>query len=257
MTPLGRARALAWASARAVPGRSSSVCVSSVPARSEDGSSSLPSDDAEHEQGRHEDHHEPHEDGSLARRAARRAALGRTSIGRRTAGARKGLDLVAGLVVGAVLLHENVRVEAHQLRIGAQEGLDEGGPGERSPFLVLERPQILRANLRPCLDIRDVELLTHPRFPEGFAYRRHAAVHSGGRRSKRRAEDKGDRRAALAYSVSSGAAATAALVTGSSRAASTRERSASVTSTLRAFDPSYPEITPRRSSMSIRRPARV
>src|SRR5581483_9262148 len=37
----------------------------------------------------------------------------------------------------------------------------------------------------------------------------------------------------------------------------TRSRSPSPTSTRRGFDPSYPDIIPRRSSMSIRRPARV
>jgi hypothetical protein len=54
-----------------------------------------------------------------------------------------------------------VRVEAEQLRVGAQEGLDERRAGQHRELLVLERPQVLGADLRLALDIGDVEVLAH------------------------------------------------------------------------------------------------
>src|SRR5256885_15981770 len=76
--------------------------------------------------------------------------------------------LFRSLVVDPVLLHQELRVEPEILRVGAQERLDEGVAREQRELLVLERTQVLRADLRRGLDLRDVDLLAHPRFAQAF-----------------------------------------------------------------------------------------
>src|SRR5256885_8694143 len=56
--------------------------------------------------------------------------------------------LFRSLVVDPVLLHQELRVEPEILRVGAQERLDEGVAREQRELLVLERTQVLRADLR-------------------------------------------------------------------------------------------------------------
>src|SRR6185437_16094350 len=73
-------------------------------------------------------------------------------------------DCVAGvLVVEAVLLDERLAVEAQRLRVGAQEALDERRARQEAPLLILERPQVLGADLRLRLDLRDVDASAHTR----------------------------------------------------------------------------------------------
>src|SRR5256885_11383291 len=77
--------------------------------------------------------------------------------------------LFRSLVVDPVLLHQELRVEPEILRVGAQEGLDERVARKQRELLVLERTQVLRADLRRGLDLRDVDLLAHARLPQAFA----------------------------------------------------------------------------------------
>ena len=61
----------------------------------------------------------------------------------------------------AELLGLDPHALVEQYRVGAQERLDESGSGEHRELPVLERPQVLGADLRLPLDIGDVEVLTH------------------------------------------------------------------------------------------------
>jgi hypothetical protein len=71
------------------------------------------------------------------------------------------------LVGALVLLDEQRDVEPQVLAVGAQEALDVGGAGKDVPLLVLERTQVLRADLGRRLDLVDVDLGAHARLTEG------------------------------------------------------------------------------------------
>ena len=71
--------------------------------------------------------------------------------------------LVAGAVADVVLVHVQLAVEAEVVRIGAEEALDVGRPGQLVERLVLERAQVLRADLRALLELGEVELFAHAR----------------------------------------------------------------------------------------------
>src|SRR5215207_8340097 len=65
-----------------------------------------------------------------------------------------------------VLLHEVARVEPQVVRVRAQERLDERGPGQQVPLLVLERAQVLGPDLRRRLDVGDVDPVAHARLAQ-------------------------------------------------------------------------------------------
>ena len=76
------------------------------------------------------------------------------------------LQLLRLLEAGAVLLHQQVGIEPEELRVGAQEGLHVGRAGQHDPLFVLERAQVLRADLRRLLDRRDVDLVADARLAQ-------------------------------------------------------------------------------------------
>ena len=117
--PRRRGRRLrARSSVRSVRGVVSVVVAA---ARSSDGSSSRAQ--AQGHQAR-DDHGRP---SSIAMIQKRGGPPARLALAARRADRLEGLQLVARLVLGAVLLHERVRVEPEQLRVGPQERLDERG----------------------------------------------------------------------------------------------------------------------------------
>ncbi len=72
-----------------------------------------------------------------------------------------------------VLVDEQLRVEIQRLGVRAQKALDVRRPGQQVPFLVLQRAQILRADLRRRLDLGDVDPRAHPRFTQRGSDVRH------------------------------------------------------------------------------------
>jgi hypothetical protein len=60
--------------------------------------------------------------------------------------------LVAAAVADVVLVHVQLAVEAEVVRIRAQKALDVGRPGKLVERLVLERPQVFRADLGALLE---------------------------------------------------------------------------------------------------------
>jgi hypothetical protein len=89
------------------------------------------------------------------------------------------LCLLARLVGRAVFLHKDLRVESERLRVGAQERLDEGRAGQHPEFLVLERAQVLGADLCRPLDVCDVEVLPHPSLAQAVPDGGHGGPYSG------------------------------------------------------------------------------
>jgi hypothetical protein len=79
--------------------------------------------------------------------------------------ARAAVGLVEALaaVAGRVLVHIELSVEAEGLRIRAEKALDVRLRGQDVERLVLEGAQVLRADLRGELDLRQVEPLLRPR----------------------------------------------------------------------------------------------
>src|SRR5258708_16446417 len=77
------------------------------------------------------------------------------------------------LVMQPVLLDERLAVEAERLGVGAQEALYERRPRQQSPLFVLERPQVLGADLGLRLDLGYVDALTHPRLAQRCSDLRH------------------------------------------------------------------------------------
>src|SRR4051794_38361663 len=144
------------------------------------------------------------------------------------------LDVRQALVAQLVLLQQQPRVEAQRLGVGAQERLDVRWARQQVPFLVLERTQVLRADLRRGLDLRDVDAGAHPRLSEGGPDRRHES----------RTRLSGPTGYAGVCPTSSGSPGTetssgaSSLSPRSLRFESTRGRSASVTSTWRGLEPS-------------------
>ena len=121
------------------------------------------------------------------------------------------------LVARAVLLDQLARVEPEVVRVGAQERLDERGPGQQVPLLVLERAQVLGPDLRRRFHLGDVDPVAHARLAQLVPDLRHAAPRLG-------------------HCPRRPGPATAS--PRSSIAASTRGTSASEMSTWRGFEPS-------------------
>jgi hypothetical protein len=74
-------------------------------------------------------------------------------------------------VLGAVLLGEQLGVEAEVLGVGAQERLDQRPVRKDPELVVLERAQVLGADLRVGLGVGDVELTPQPGLAEPLADR--------------------------------------------------------------------------------------
>ena len=64
------------------------------------------------------------------------------------------------------VIDEHPPVEAEHVGVGAQERLGEGVPRKQGPLLVLERTQVLGADLRARLELGNVEVLAHPRLAQ-------------------------------------------------------------------------------------------
>ena len=69
-------------------------------------------------------------------------------------------------VAGVELVHVELPVEAEILGVGAQEALDVRLRREHFELLLLERAQVLAADLRGLLDLRKVECLAQSRLTE-------------------------------------------------------------------------------------------
>src|SRR5919204_366818 len=95
------------------------------------------------------------------------------------------LDVAEALVAQLVLLDEQLAVEPERIGIGAQEALDVRRARQEVPFLVLQSPQVLGADLRLALDLRDVDPRVHARLPQGGADVRHRAAKATGGVSER------------------------------------------------------------------------
>src|ERR1700733_2461096 len=114
---------------------------------------------ADHEQrGRHHPEHEP-DHGPRPQPGA--PALALTLAPER--GDRPHVLVGRALVPSLVLVDEQAAVEPEEVAVGAQEALDVDGAWEQVPFLVLDRAQILGANLRARLDLADVDPRADPR----------------------------------------------------------------------------------------------
>ena len=64
---------------------------------------------------------------------------------------------------GVVLVDVQLAVEAEVLGVGAEEALDVGLGREDVELLVLERAQVLGSDLRPLLELGEVESLAQAR----------------------------------------------------------------------------------------------
>src|SRR6266511_1478100 len=83
-----------------------------------------------------------------------------------------------------VLVHIQLAVQPEVLGIGAEEALDVRLRREHVELLLLERAQVLPANLRRVFDLGEVELLAEAGFPQAAADLEHRADCSGrGRKS--------------------------------------------------------------------------
>ena len=78
-------------------------------------------------------------------------------------------------VAGVVLVHVELAVEAEELRVGPQEALDVRPRRKHLEVLVLERTDVLGADLRRELDLWVLEPLTLTRLPETIADLEHSA----------------------------------------------------------------------------------
>jgi len=74
--------------------------------------------------------------------------------------------VLADDVTGVELVDVQLPVEAQVLRVRAEEALDVGLRRQDVEVLLLERAQVLAADLRPGLDLRKVESLALPRLAE-------------------------------------------------------------------------------------------
>ena len=72
-----------------------------------------------------------------------------------------------------VLVDVQLAVEAEVLGVGAQEALDVGLRRQHVELLLLERAQVLAADLGRKLGLREVEAPAHARFPEAVANLEH------------------------------------------------------------------------------------
>jgi hypothetical protein len=78
--------------------------------------------------------------------------------------ASHGTHLVFGgpLVAALELVEQHSRVESEVVAVGAEKALGVDRAGQQIPFLVLDRAEVLGADLRLCLDLADVDPLAHP-----------------------------------------------------------------------------------------------
>jgi hypothetical protein len=79
------------------------------------------------------------------------------------------VELLLGGEAAVVFVDEPLRVEIEVVRIGAEEPLRVGSAGQDLEAFVLERPQVLGADTRLALDLRELELPTHPRLAKAAA----------------------------------------------------------------------------------------
>src|SRR4029450_8979260 len=79
------------------------------------------------------------------------------------------VELLLGGEAGVVLVDEALRVEVEVVRIGAEEPFRVGSARQDVEAFVLERPEVLGANPRIALDIRELELPTRPRLAKAAA----------------------------------------------------------------------------------------
>ena len=80
-----------------------------------------------------------------------------------------------------VLVDERLTVEAERLRVRAQEATHVRRGRQDVELLVLERPQVLRTDLRPLLELGEVEILAESRLAEAGADVEHAGGMIDGR----------------------------------------------------------------------------
>ena len=91
---------------------------------------------------------------------------------RRGCGARRARERSVVLADGearVVLVDERLAVESERLRVRAQEAADVRRCGQDVEPLVLERAEVLRTDLRPLLELGEIELLTEPGLAEAGA----------------------------------------------------------------------------------------
>ena len=88
-----------------------------------------------------------------------------TRLGRNASRAQGPLILTDD-VARVVLVDVELAVHAERLRVGAQEALDVGVPGELLELLGFERAEILRAHLGSKLHLGEVEPLARASFAQ-------------------------------------------------------------------------------------------
>ena len=82
--------------------------------------------------------------------------------------------VVADREARVVLVDERLPVEAERVRVRAQEALDVRRRRKEVEALVLERTEVLRPDLRPLLELGEVELLAGAGLAEAGADVEHA-----------------------------------------------------------------------------------
>ena len=123
--------------------------------------------------------HERGEDADQRQREQHDARLAPLALpaSRRRHAPRPHRDLVlADDEPGVVLVHVELPVEAERVGVGAEEALDVGVRREQLEALVLERAEVLRADLRRVLELREVEALAQARLPEAVSDLEHAGI---------------------------------------------------------------------------------
>ena len=98
---------------------------------------------------------------------ATRAGRGRAAAPARDAPGRR--VVLADREAGVVLVDERLAVEAERLRVRAQEPADVRRCGQDVEPLVLEGAEVLRTDLRPLLELGEVEVLTEAGLAEAGA----------------------------------------------------------------------------------------
>src|SRR6476646_5017610 len=95
---------------------------------------------------------------------------------------------------GVVLVDVELAVETEVLRVRAEEALDVRLRGQDVELLVLERTEVLPANLRPLLDLGKVEALAQARLAEAVTNFEHGEpVETDGKCGRER-QAEGERR---------------------------------------------------------------
>src|SRR3977135_3279013 len=95
---------------------------------------------------------------------------------RRHVSRRDILERVAAAEARVVLVDVELPVEAEKLGIGAQEALDVRLRGQDAELLVLERTEVLGADLRRELDLRVLEGLANARLAQAVPDLEHRPI---------------------------------------------------------------------------------